>query len=302
MTDVGEDVSVERTEVSNPLDVVVPVYNAGSTVEPAAERIAACATGGVRAFFVDDGSTDGSDERLDRLRGSDVIVHHQPNRGPSAARNAGATLGRGRWLAFVDIDDTPDPDWADRLLALTPGAGIVGCGGRFVAGDDVSTRTPTRLGAEFAHACVIFLPGLFIVRRSIFEAVGGYDERFRYSENTELALRVTAETRRQGKTIVSIAETLISVELPPAGRSRAYTSVNRLDSARLMLAKHGERLRSSPRHLASYEAIAGVESLRLGHRTDARRHLSRAVRLRPSSLRYWRQLVTASVPTRLGVG
>jgi len=302
MQEVDEPVDPKSATPVEGLDVVVPVFNGGRSTAVAAPRLARLASGRVDVVFVDDGSTDESGAVLDRSRGPGVQVHHQPNAGPSAARNAGASLGRREWIAFVDVDDVPDDDWADRLLALARGAGIVGCGGRFVRDGQVVERAPTALGDEFAQARVIFLPGCFIVSRAIFDAVGGYDIRFRYSENTELALRVTREAIRQDLTIVSTSDALISIHAPRSGRSNAYSSANRLESAELMLAKHGHALLASPRHLASYEAIAGVESLRLGCRRAARRHLRAAVRLRPSAIRYWRHLIAASMPQGGGPG
>ena len=57
-------------------------------------------------IFVDDGSTDGTAEIA---RSFAVQYIHQENRGPTAARNAGLELARGRFIAFQDHDDVMPP-------------------------------------------------------------------------------------------------------------------------------------------------------------------------------------------------
>lgn len=67
-------------------------------------------------------------ERLAQLADRLVLVD-EPQRGLSAARNAGLAVARGRIIAFTDDDAVADPDWAPRLLATfdEPAAADVGC-------------------------------------------------------------------------------------------------------------------------------------------------------------------------------
>ncbi len=64
-------------------------------------------------IVVDDGSTDDTAEIAEQHA---VKVIRQSNRGPAAARNAGARIARGGWLAFTDADCAPSPTW---LIDLT---------------------------------------------------------------------------------------------------------------------------------------------------------------------------------------
>lgn len=72
--------------------------------------------------IVDDGSTDGTREWLDRL---DLPVPariiHRPNGGLAAARNSGLTIARGRYVLFVNDDTIPAPDLVERHLAAHAG-------------------------------------------------------------------------------------------------------------------------------------------------------------------------------------
>ena len=69
-------------------------------------------------IYVDDGSTDGSLQMLNRMTvGKDnYIVVHKENGGVSSARNEGIRRARGEWLTFIDPDDTVTDDYLETLL------------------------------------------------------------------------------------------------------------------------------------------------------------------------------------------
>lgn len=65
---------------------------------------------------VDDGSTDDTLAWLRAQNEPRLRIETQPNGGVSAARNAGLKLARGRYIAFLDADDTWAPDFLERML------------------------------------------------------------------------------------------------------------------------------------------------------------------------------------------
>ena len=94
--------------MSPAVSVIVPVYNAAATLDRCVESVLAQAVpGGLELILVDDGSTDGSPALCDGWAQKDPRVRalHQPNGGPSAARNAGLEAARGAYIGFVDADD-----------------------------------------------------------------------------------------------------------------------------------------------------------------------------------------------------
>lgn len=93
--------------------VVVPCWNVERWVEDAVGSVLRGTFQDFEIIAVDDGSTDGTGEVLDRLASADarVRVLHQPNRGVSSARNRGLDAARGKYLFFLDGDDSYEPDF-----------------------------------------------------------------------------------------------------------------------------------------------------------------------------------------------
>lgn len=105
------------------VSVVMPVYNCRDTVERAISSVLDQSLGPdeVELIAVNDGSTDGSGEILDRLAGlhSQVLVIHQRNSGgPGAPRNAGIERAIGEFVFFLDADDYLAPEALERMCAM----------------------------------------------------------------------------------------------------------------------------------------------------------------------------------------
>jgi glycosyltransferase involved in cell wall biosynthesis len=108
------------------LSVIVPVYNAEKYLKACVESVLAQAFTDLEVILIDDGSKDNSLVLARELAASDsrVRVFTQVNAGPSAARNAGIERSRGAYIAFVDSDDTLEPDMYSRMTASMENAGL----------------------------------------------------------------------------------------------------------------------------------------------------------------------------------
>lgn len=124
MTDTNQPLTEAADDIL--VSVVIPLYNKQRTLQRAIDSIQAQQTPlALEIIVVDDGSTDASWATLMACVGADTRFRcvQQPNAGPGAARNAGARIARGRYLAFLDADDAWHPDHlshAMRALRAAP--------------------------------------------------------------------------------------------------------------------------------------------------------------------------------------
>ena len=292
----------------NGFSVVVPAFDRAATVgrtvasvQRAADEWAAATGGPTEIIVVDDGSSDATATVAGAMAASDARVRlvRQPNAGVSAARNLGAGLATGRWLVFLDCDDEVDPRWLVELGAeLDAGARLVFAPAHAIGpdGHDEPWRVAP-LGPAFADVEGLFNPGMFALARADFAAVGGYSTVLTFSENTELAIRLTQHLG-VGKPIrtATIARPLMTIRLTADGTSNADNPEARLRSALYLLDVHGARLALDPALSARYWSIAGVAAIRLGRTALARRCFTQAARTDPATAAHLIRAVAVRVP------
>ncbi|MFV2045723.1 MAG: glycosyltransferase family 2 protein, partial [Anaerolineales bacterium] len=92
-------------EIESPrVTVVIPSFNHAYFIGQAIQSVLDQAFGDFEIIVVDDGSTDGSRDVIDRF-GTQVVYVRQENRGLSAARNTGVRMARGEFVGFLYADD-----------------------------------------------------------------------------------------------------------------------------------------------------------------------------------------------------
>jgi dolichol-phosphate mannosyltransferase len=135
--------------VSDPdFSVVVPLFNEAENVAILQKEIFAALEGrNYELILVDDGSTDGTSERIERyphLR----VLQFKKNAGQSAALLAGMRAARGEFIVLLDGDLQNDPKDILKLLAeVKRGADLV-CGYRAVRKDSLVKRLSSRIANE----------------------------------------------------------------------------------------------------------------------------------------------------------
>jgi HAD superfamily hydrolase (TIGR01662 family) len=151
-------------------------------------------------LVVVDDRPSGEPLRLDRPGLPPVRVVRTGGGGPARARNLGWRVARSEWIAFLDDDVVPDPDWFARLETDLAGLGadVAGSQGR-VRVPLPEDRRPTDWERGTAGlATSAWITADLAYRRAALAAVGGFDERFprAFREDSDLALRVMDTGRR----------------------------------------------------------------------------------------------------------
>lgn len=186
--------------------VVIPTHNRVGKLPLAVNSALVQTFADLELVIVDDGSTDATPELLATLRSDRCRTFRiETAGGVSAARNRGAMEARGEFVVFLDDDDRLRPHALELLsdqLAARPSADFA-WGGRYVsekdpAGRAISVRKEIwSTGSDgvretdfLGYALEIAASCAFTISRQVFCAVGGFDERFRVSEDRDLFLKL----------------------------------------------------------------------------------------------------------------
>jgi len=183
--------------MSQSIAVIIPTYNRSHTLRRALDSVNSQTVKPNEICVVDDGSTDETEQLLSRHY-PQVNYVYQNNKGVSSARNAGVAFTRGHWLAFLDSDDEWMPNKLERQLQEindNPTFPLVHC-------DEIWIRNGARVNAMHKHQkaggeiferclplCVIS-PSAVMIKRRLFEEVGGFDESLPACEDYDLWLRI----------------------------------------------------------------------------------------------------------------
>jgi glycosyltransferase involved in cell wall biosynthesis len=189
---------MNRVAAKTQVSVIIPTYNRGWTIGEAVDSVLAQDYRDFELIVVDDGSADNTSQVLDAYRGT-IKVFRQENKGVSAARNRGIAEASGRFIAFLDSDDL----WLPQKLSTqveffntTPDALICQT-------EEVWIRSGVRINPKKRHkkpsgmifepslALCLVSPSAVMIRRSLLEIVGNFDETLPLCEDYDLWLRIS---------------------------------------------------------------------------------------------------------------
>jgi GT2 family glycosyltransferase len=207
---------------------------------------------------VDDGSTDATPEVAERY--ATRVIRNEHSLGPAAGRNAGARASSATIVAFTDDDCVPDREWLRELLETFGDPEVLAAGGKIVplrtdhfllryyeansplahnpnlptSNDGVRKRFGAYLRSSFRlkslpdtqESLLTVASANMAIRRSAYDLVGGFDERFRVGgEDDDLCLRL--HHLRPGATLRYRPQAVIAHDYDTSirdalRRSRAY--------------------------------------------------------------------------------
>jgi len=180
------------------VSVIIPTYNRGWIIEEAIDSVLAQDFEDFELIVVDDGSTDDTGQILEAYD-QDLIVCRQSNRGVSAARNRGIDAAAGRLIAFLDSDDL----WLSRKLSTQVEFFHSNPEAIINQTEEIWIRNGVRVNPKTRHhkisgmifepslALCLVSPSAVMMRRSLFDEVGLFDEDLPACEDYDLWLRLS---------------------------------------------------------------------------------------------------------------
>ena len=183
------------------ISVIIPVYNGASVIEEAI-RSALALSVVAEVICVNDGSKDNTRELIESLSDHRIKLLNVENGGPAKARNIGAGYASHQYLAFLDADDIFMPRRFDKQLTEMIGGGYRAsiCSVIVATMDNVIlkifkkssyAKLPPALKrlAIYSQFLIMNTPTL-IVRKDLFEEIGGFDVDLKLREDHKLLIDI----------------------------------------------------------------------------------------------------------------
>ena len=194
------------------VSVIMSVYNNAPYLDAAIDSILKQSFHDFEFLILNDGSTDGSEEKIDAWANRDSRIRplHQENRGFIYSLNRLLTLARAPILARMDGDDISMPDRFQKQIDWLDAHrdhGAVGTWqesidehGAVMSGETQTPATHAEVMERVASGPLgynnnIIMHSSLMVRRTCMDAVGGYHAAFRHCEDYDLWLRLTEVTK-----------------------------------------------------------------------------------------------------------
>jgi glycosyltransferase involved in cell wall biosynthesis len=183
------------------VSVVIPAYNAEPTILATVRSVQAQTLADFELIVIDDGSTDGTVQRLAGLTDPRLRVHSYDNEGLPAARNRGIALASGEFVAFLDADDGWTPDKLECQVAALERRGEAGVAyswTRFVDEDgrELYAQRPVFFEGDVYRELLVSnftcSGSNILVRRRALDATGGFDSSLKVSADWEHCVRLAA--------------------------------------------------------------------------------------------------------------
>jgi glycosyltransferase involved in cell wall biosynthesis len=178
---------------------VIPTHNRSATLRRALASVAAQTRPPDEVIVVDDGSVDDTPDWVPR-EFPEVTYIRRENAGVSAARNRGVASARCDWIAFLDSDDEWRPEklkLQEEALAANPDYPVCHTNEIWIRGGQRVNegKRHAKSGGWIFQRCLplcVVSPSSAVVRRSLLEQLGGFDESLPVCEDYDLWLRICA--------------------------------------------------------------------------------------------------------------
>ncbi len=181
------------------ISVVVPVYNRKKTIVRAIDSVLGQSMKPEEIIVVNDGSSDGTSDVIKEYGNRITIINMPQNSGPSAARNEGVKYSQSEWISFLDSDDCWEKDklksqkeYIDRypFYQIMQSEEVWIRKGKRVNPCKHHEKKSGWIWEPSLHRCLVSPSGVML-KKSLFNRYGGFDENLPVCEDYDLWLKIS---------------------------------------------------------------------------------------------------------------
>ncbi len=193
--------NTQRQKKNRTISVIIPTYNRAWALPRAIDSVLKQDYPHVEIIVVDDGSSDNTQEILQKYKGK-IRVFTQENKGVSAARNLGIRNSTGDFIALLDSDDA----WTEQKLSCQIDFFDANPAALICQTQEIWIRNGVRVNPKNRHkkpSGMIFEPSLSLclvspsavmMRKQLFQIKGYFNEALPVCEDYDLWLRISHDT------------------------------------------------------------------------------------------------------------
>lgn len=194
----------ETSKVTHQISVIIPIFNGIHYLKTAVDSVICQTILPCELILVDDGSTDDSIKSVEGIETPFPIrIFQQKNAGQSSARNHGAKIAKGDFLAFLDQDDVWYPAHLEKLIE--PFSRVWRLGWTYSNLDEIDEsgsivqidcldlnlkEHPKKNIVKMLGQDVFILPSASLILKKAFQEISGFDERLCVYEDDDLFIRL----------------------------------------------------------------------------------------------------------------
>ena len=131
------------------ISVIIPTHNSEKYIMDCLNSIFTSTYTNYEVIIVDDGSTDNTINYIKSIKNHDIKIYYCNNKGPGFARNIGIKHSKGKYIYFIDSDDTINSDTFELLLSEMKGNDIVIGNYKIIYDDGTIEKFITPLDSDF---------------------------------------------------------------------------------------------------------------------------------------------------------
>jgi len=298
---------IEAPEIT----VIMPNYNGARLLVRSIESVLRQSFGSLELLVIDDGSSDDSARLVATIQDPRIRLIRQDHEGVCSARNRGIRAARGKYIAFLDSDDTWAPICLERLheaLSRAPEAAIAYCGWQNVGLEGERGKPFIPPDYEIPGKLELWLQNCrwpihaALTRTEAIRAAGGFNPEFPTSEDFLLWLQIVADHQ-----VVRVPEALAFYYHHPGPRAtsnRVRMALNHLGAQRHYLRHHPRAVqqlgRGKIRELTAGETLRrGYECYWDGDLESARKIFRRVMRTGYGNAGDWKRMLPSLLPLGL---
>lgn len=181
------------------ISIIIPLYNKAESIKTTLESVLSQSYTDFEVLIIDDGSTDDSKNIVSEIHDDRIRYIYKDNGGVSSARNYGAMNAKSEWLFFLDADDLLLNGTLENLeicrkqyktVQVVVSGFVIKHGKTEIEQYPLTEGKITNPLKQWWLNSIFPRTGNFLISKTAFFALGGFDQRISYNEDFSFVLKM----------------------------------------------------------------------------------------------------------------